>query len=145
MRTVASLVMALFFVPRAGAQTTDTLRISDAVSEARRANPMLQAARYQADAAGERGSQAGALPDPVLSLGLRNRPLDDFGTDDPMTMNWIGLSQSFPWPGNQGFGQQQQEHFKTAADLDADDMERRSWPGSRRSTSSSPSWTERSA
>jgi outer membrane protein TolC len=123
MRTVASLVMALFFVPRAGAQTTDTLRISDAVSEARRANPMLQAARYQADAAGERGSQAGALPDPVLSLGLRNRPLDDFGTDNPMTMNWIGLSQSFPWPGNQGFGQQQQEHFKTAADLDADDME----------------------
>ncbi len=84
---------------------------------------MLQATRYQADAIGERGSQAGALPDPVLSLGLRNRPLSNFGADDPMTMNWIGLSQSFPWPGNQGFGQRSQEHFALAADLDADEME----------------------
>ena len=84
---------------------------------------MLQATRYQADAVGERGSQAGALPDPVLSLGLRNRPLSNFDTDDPMTMNWIGLSQSFPWPGNQGFGQQRQEHFALAADLDADETE----------------------
>ena len=123
LHTVASLVTALLFASRAGAQTPDTLRLADVVAEARRANPMIQVARYRADAAGERGSQAGALPDPVLSLGLRNRPLDDFGTDNPMTMNWIGLSQSFPWPGNQGFGQQQQDHFKAAADLDADEVE----------------------
>jgi outer membrane protein TolC len=115
--------MAVLFTSRAIAQTPDTLRVTDVVAEARRANPMIQAARYQADAVGERGSQAGALPDPVLSLGLRNRPLDDFGTENPMTMNWIGLSQSFPWPGNQGFGQQRQEHFARAAELDADEME----------------------
>lgn len=115
--------MAVLFASRAAAQTPDTLRVTDVVAEARRANPMIQAARYQADAVGERGSQAGALPDPVLSLGLRNRPLDDFGTENPMTMNWIGLSQSFPWPGNQGFGQQRQEHFARAAELDADEME----------------------
>ena len=114
--------VALFVPLEAAAQTPDTLRLRDIVVEARRANPMLQAARYQADAFEERGSQAGALPDPVLSLGLRNRPLD-FGTDSPMTMNWIGLSQTFPWPGNQGFGQQRQEHFAAAADLDADEME----------------------
>jgi outer membrane protein TolC len=114
--------VALFVPFEAAAQTSDTLRLRDIVVEARRANPMLQAARYQADAFEERGSQAGALPDPVLSLGLRNRPLD-FGTDSPMTMNWIGLSQTFPWPGNQGFGQQKQEHFARAADLDADEME----------------------
>jgi outer membrane protein TolC len=114
--------VALFVPLEAAAQTPDTLRLRDIVVEARRANPMLQAARYQADAFEERGSQAGALPDPVLSLGLRNRPLD-FGTDSPMTMNWIGLSQTFPWPGNQGFGQQKQEHFARAADLDADEME----------------------
>ncbi|NNG16855.1 MAG: TolC family protein, partial [Gemmatimonadales bacterium] len=120
---VVSLVFAGLLPVQATAQAQDTLRMSDVVAEARRANPMLQAARYQADAVGERGSQAGALPDPVLSLGLRNRPLDDFGTENPMTMNWIGLSQSFPWPGNQGFGQQRQEHFARAADLDADEME----------------------
>ena len=117
-----SCFVALFVPFEAAAQTPDTLRLRDIVVEARRANPMLQAARYQADAFEERGSQAGALPDPVLSLGLRNRPLD-FGTDSPMTMNWIGLSQTFPWPGNQGFGQQKQEHFARAADLDADEME----------------------
>jgi len=117
-----SCLVALFLPIEAAAQTSDTLRLRDIVVEARRANPMLQAARYQADAFEERGSQAGALPDPVLSLGLRNRPLD-FGTDSPMTMNWIGLSQTFPWPGNQGFGQQRQEHFAAAADLDADEME----------------------
>lgn len=122
-RAALWLVPALCFAPRAAAQTADTLRIADAVTEARRANPMIQVARYQADAAGARGTQAGALPDPVLSLGLRNRPLDDFGTDNPMTMNWIGLSQSFPWPGNQGFRQQRQEHSAAAADLDADEME----------------------
>ena len=121
--TAVALLVVLLVPPGASAQTPDTLWIADAVAQARRANPMLQAARYQADAVGERGSQAGALPDPVLTLGLRNRPVDGFGTASPMTMNWIGLSQSFPWPGNQGFGEQRQEHFARAADLDADEME----------------------
>jgi outer membrane protein TolC len=84
---------------------------------------MLQAARFEADAVAETAPQAGALPDPVLSLGLRNRPLDGFGTDQMMTMNWIGLSQTFPWPGNQGFGEERQGHFARAADLDADETE----------------------
>lgn len=123
LQVAVSLFVAVLLPVQATAQAPDTLRLADVVAQARRANPMLQATRYQADAVGERGSQAGALPDPVLSLGLRNRPLSDFGTDDPMTMNWIGLSQSFPWPGNQGFGQQRQEHFALAADLDADEME----------------------
>jgi outer membrane protein TolC len=105
------------------ARAQDTLRVEDAVAQVRRANPMLQAARYEADALAETAPQAGALPDPVLSLGLRNRPLDGFGTDQMMTMNWIGLSQTFPWPGNQGFGEERQEHFARAADLDADETE----------------------
>ena len=120
----AATFFAVMLIPQGViAQEPDTLRVADAVAQARRANPMLQAARYQADAAGERGSQVGALPDPVLSLGLRNRPLDGFGTDNPMTMNWIGLSQSFPWPGNQGFGEERQEHLARAAELDAEETE----------------------
>jgi outer membrane protein TolC len=84
---------------------------------------MLQAARYAAEASLERGSQAGALPDPMLSLGLRNRPVDGFGTDPMMTMNWIGLSQRFPWPGNQGFRQEREERLALATQLDADETE----------------------
>jgi len=107
----------------ARAQAPDTLRVADVVAEARRANPMLQAARYAAEAALERGPQAGALPDPMLSLGLRNRELDGFGTNSQMTMNWIGLSQRIPWPGIQGFGQEREERLARAAQLDADETE----------------------
>ncbi|MEE8487495.1 MAG: hypothetical protein V3S56_04950, partial [Gemmatimonadota bacterium] len=66
----------------------DTLRLAEVVAETRHANPGLRAARHRADAAAERVPQAGALPDPTLSLGLRNRPVGDFGTDPMMTMNW---------------------------------------------------------
>ena len=108
---------------RAQAPAQDTLRLAEVVAETRHANPGLRAARFLADAAGNRVSQAGALPDPMLSLGLRNRPMDDFGTDPMMTMNWIGLSQQLPWPGIQGFGEQRARRLARAADLDADEME----------------------
>ncbi len=108
---------------RAQAPAQDTLRLAAVVAETRHANPGLRAARFLADAADNRVSQAGALPDPMLSLGLRNRPVDDFGTDPMMTMNWIGLSQQLPWPGIQGFGEQRARRLARAADLDADEVE----------------------
>jgi cobalt-zinc-cadmium efflux system outer membrane protein len=101
----------------------DTLRLAASVAAARAANPAVQAARLKAEADRERISPAGALPDPVLELGLLNRPLDDFGTDERMTMNLVGLKQSFPWPGNQGFSKQAGEHLARAAELDATDVE----------------------
>ena len=60
---------------------------------ARDANPRIQGMRLRADAAAERIPQAGAWSNPVLALGLRNRPVDDFGTDQPMTMNVIERTQ----------------------------------------------------
>ncbi len=104
-------------------QAGDTLRLADAVTEARRANPMLQAARYRADAARERVPQAGALPEPRFSFGLVNRPIDDFGTDIMMTMNAFQLSQRFPWPGKLGFGQEESEHLARADQFDAREVE----------------------
>jgi cobalt-zinc-cadmium efflux system outer membrane protein len=104
-------------------QASDTLRLADAVAEARRANPMLQSARYRADAASERVPQAGALPDPRFAFGLVNRPIDGFGTDVMMTMNAFELSQRFPWPGKLGFSQTESEHLARADQLDAEEME----------------------
>ena len=101
----------------------DTLRLTDAVAAARSANPAVQASRLRAEAEQERVSPAGALPDPVLELGLLNRPLDGFGTDERMTMNVIGLMQAFPWPGNQGFSEEGREHAARAAQLDAAEVE----------------------
>jgi cobalt-zinc-cadmium efflux system outer membrane protein len=108
----------------AGAQVApDTLRLAAAVAAVQQANPMLQAARLRADAAADRVSPAGALPDPSLSFGLMNRPIDGFGTDQPMTMNQVQLTQMLPWPGKLGFGKQQAEHLARAGALDAQETE----------------------
>jgi outer membrane protein TolC len=111
-------------VRSAGAQEPDTLRLEQAVALVRQDNPRLQASRLMADAAAERISPAGAWSDPTLSFGLMNRPLDGFGTDEPMTMNSIQLSQRFPWPGKLGFAQERAERLADAQALDALELER---------------------
>jgi outer membrane protein TolC len=109
---------------RLDAARGDTLRLADLIDQARLDNPMLLAARMQADAAQERAPQRGALPNPELFFGLKNRPLDGFGTDQQMTMNVIGAVQRFPWPGNQGFSKEKAEHLAEADSLDAIEAER---------------------
>lgn len=102
---------------------SDTLRLSDALSAAAAANPMLRAARYAALAAGERVGPAGTLPDPQLQFGLMNRMASAFGsTADPMTMNQLQLMQMLPWPGKLGNARRAAEHTAGAARADADDQ-----------------------
>jgi len=101
----------------------DTLPLAEALAVARDANPMLRAARLRADAADERISQAGALPDPQLSFALMNRPLGDFGTREPMTMNQVQLTQMLPWPGKLGFSRERARRLAEAVALDADGTE----------------------
>lgn len=106
------------------AQGADTLRLTNVVEAVRTTNPTLQAARYQADAAQERVRPAGALPDPVLSLGLMNRPVDDLGrTDVQMTMNVVQLTQTLPWPGALGFDEERLGHLAAADSLDTEELE----------------------
>jgi outer membrane protein TolC len=115
---------ALVAAAERGAVTrSDTLRLADLVDQALRLNPMLQAARLEADAARERAPQVGALPNPQLTFGLKNRPLNGFGTDQPMTMNAVGLVQRFPWPGVQGFGVERAEYLAEADSLQAREMD----------------------
>jgi outer membrane protein TolC len=108
----------------APARQADTLRLADAIAQARSANPMLAAARLRADAAAERIPQAGALPDPQLAFGLMNRPLAGFGTGEEMTMNTVELTQMLPWPGKLGFGKTRARHLASALALEADEAER---------------------
>lgn len=100
----------------------DTLRLDDVLVRVREANPSVQAARLRAEAERERVSPAAALPDPMLEFGLMNRPLDDFGAEERMTMNVLGVRQMFPWPGNQGFAEEARGHAARAAELDADEV-----------------------
>lgn len=116
-----ALALALAAAPRAGrAQAgSDTVRLNDVLAAARQANPMLRAARLEADAAAQRIPQAGALPDPQFQLGLMNRPLAGFGAADPMTMNSFQLTQVLPWPGKRSFGQDRARSLAQAQRLDA--------------------------
>lgn len=122
-RLVVLGVVVSVVCPAQAQEPTDTLRLADAVAAARSANPMLHAVRLGADAAAERVSQAGALPDPHLSFGLMNRPVGGFGTGEPMTMNQLQVSQMLPWPGKLGFGKQRAAHLAEAKALDALDAE----------------------
>ena len=73
------------------------------VAEAEATNPELAAARKAAEAAAARVPQAGALDDPMLSLGVANLPVTDprLGQDF-MTMTMLGISETFPYPGKRG-------------------------------------------
>ncbi|MCH8143883.1 MAG: TolC family protein [Gemmatimonadetes bacterium] len=126
MRILKALVMLVPIVagPRlAEAQyPSDTLALADAIGIARAANPALLAARLRADAAVERVSPAGALPDPQLSFGFRNWPTD-FDTDQGMTMNSIQLMQRFPWPGKLKFGRERMRHLAVAGRLETQETE----------------------
>ena len=76
-----------------GQDEPDTLQLATAVTIAREINPTLRASILSADAAAERVSRVGALPDPVLMLGLMNWSTNDFSPSEPMSMNAIQLSQ----------------------------------------------------
>lgn len=115
--------LATTSVVRVGAQRADTLRLSEALELARTANPMLQAARYRADAGVERVPQAGALPDPMLSFGLRNWVAADVSPSAPMSANAIQLTQRFPWPGKLAFSEERARRLAEAQSLDAAETE----------------------
>ncbi len=77
--------------------------LSALLAEAEANNPALVAAMRRADAAAARVPQAGALPDPMLGLGIMNLPVVDPSLGrDMMTMTTIQLGEQFPWPGKLG-------------------------------------------
>ena len=79
------------------------LELDAAIAEALRANPGLAQSQARAQAMAEIPSQAGALPDPRLTLGALNVPVDTYKFDqEPMTQKQVGISQEFPFFGKRG-------------------------------------------
>lgn len=63
-------------------------------------NPRFEAAVQRALAAERAIPQAGSLPDPKLTLGLMNLPVNSFTFDqEPMTGKMASVMQVFPFPG----------------------------------------------
>jgi outer membrane protein TolC len=75
------------------------------VAEALAKNPDVAAARGEAAAASARVSPAGALPDPVLTLGYENDGVSPSLGVQPMTRLQFMAVQAFPFPGKLGLAE----------------------------------------
>jgi outer membrane protein, heavy metal efflux system len=87
----------LLAIPLARAQGLDTL-----IEEALRRNPEILAAQKKYEAARQRPSQAGSLPDPMLSLGYTSNggpwPVAGIGTAATSNVG-VMFAQEVPFPG----------------------------------------------
>jgi outer membrane protein TolC len=101
---IVGIVLAML-AQRLSAQETpagDSL-LARLTGEALTANPALGADRALARAAAARVRPAGALPDPMLSLGVMDLTLPRFAfRESDFTEVDVELSQEFPWPGTLG-------------------------------------------
>ena len=84
------------------------LTLSTAVAMAHANDPWLDGSRYREQATEALGVAAGELPDPDVSIGFANLPVDgfDFGTE-PMTQFKVAVSQAFPRGDTRKLKQQQ--------------------------------------
>jgi outer membrane protein, heavy metal efflux system len=88
--------------PAAPALPTDPV-LARLVEESLAARPELRQAEATVRAERERVEQAGALPDPVLSLGIQNDGFQELQIGKMETSFYlVGLSQGIPWPGKRG-------------------------------------------
>ncbi len=94
------LVLVLALLPVAAFAEAFALTLDDATQLAVDRAPMLAARSAGVAAAEQDAARAGALPDPMLVLGIDNLPVTggesfDLGAD-MMTMKRVGLRQEFP-------------------------------------------------
>lgn len=77
-------------------------RLAALLEEALANRPELKQARARLQAERERVPQAGALPDPMLTLGIQNDGFDAIQIGKMETSYWqVMLAQTFPWFGKQ--------------------------------------------
>lgn len=80
--------------------TSESLSLEQALRLVEQDNPGLAEMQARAEAMAAIPSQAGTLPDPVISFGLVNMPVDSFDIgQEPMTQWQLGVSQQLPYPG----------------------------------------------
>lgn len=103
-RFAVYFAILLLWFPGLFAQPSDSaLVLNVLIKEAIQNNPDLRAAERRWQASLAKIPQAGALPDPVVSLNLLNVPITTFAFDqEAMTGKQIAFTQKFPFPGKLG-------------------------------------------
>jgi outer membrane protein TolC len=94
---VALILATVAIAPAAHAQSGAPLTLAEAERLALTAEPGQLALEAQAAALDERAVVAGALPDPMLRVGLNNFPVESGGfSTEGMTQFMVGYRQAFP-------------------------------------------------
>lgn len=97
------LIFMMFFSSTLILSQTDDQRnktLENLIQIALENNPKLEAAVFHSLSEEKTIPQAGALPDPQLTFGLMNLPVNSFSfSQEPMTGKLVGLMQMFPFPG----------------------------------------------
>jgi outer membrane protein TolC len=97
LQTVWVIAMASFFLGGAVTAVAEVLNLEAAVQAAQDNDPWLVENRHGQSALEARSIAAGSLPDPTVSLGLLNFPVDTFDIDqEPMTQIKVEVSQAIP-------------------------------------------------
>lgn len=113
MRTLIAAAAALIVIhaPQALAETEAPLpftlpsdpQLDRLIQESLSVRPELRQSAAALRAERERVPQAGALPDPVLSLGIQNDGFEEIMVGQMETSYYqVMLSQGLPWPGKRG-------------------------------------------
>src|SRR3972149_2597936 len=106
-RLAAIALLGLLYVPPSASAQPPTqpaqedaqvLSLESLISEALKTNPEIEAARLRWEAARDRISQAGVLPDPMLSLRLDNISERLTIGEGGMRMAGGGRAQMIPFP-----------------------------------------------
>src|ERR1700682_1782053 len=107
-KLIGAVALAAAIAGSARAQApSDDPAVRGLLDEAAAVSPEVAQARAEVEAQKARVPQAGALPDPTLTLGIQN---DGFkriaiGVVDTSFFN-IMLTQPLPWPGKRGLREQ---------------------------------------
>lgn len=94
------IIVITFTFLSAALSFAQTETLQDLINTAIEVSPKIKMLEMKKQAASNRVEQNSNLPDPMLTLGFANLPVNSFSfTQEPMTGKIVGLSQAFPFPG----------------------------------------------
>ncbi|MBS1784357.1 MAG: TolC family protein [Acidobacteria bacterium] len=117
MRLVPALLLAGALQAQAPANPNLSSHLDKLIQDALSANPKLKEAQAALDAERAKVPQAGALPDPMVTLGYQNDGFSGltYGRSS-FAFGQVGVSQTFPYPGKRGLRTQIAQAGLAAAD-----------------------------